>query len=256
VDRFVWALTPTDGLTAGTGVAVDEVSPPTRDRETGRAVSEYFSSIGLVAGEHRIQVEERLRRARSRTVRKEIQQALVALTVPNRWGEELPLLADTVDELAELYLARVDLVSAFDSEGSFDAVRYVQWAIADQPLVSAAVARLSEVLAQEVTVCLRDALVQVTVDGQQLDSAIDVLVDLYLHRWDLRFTLDNGAGIDVERYLEWAVTVGEEDDPDAVRLAPYRALLVSALAPDSPPASDPGDAVRGGLGGRIRRRTS
>ena len=232
VDRFVWALAPSARREPpDAGGTPDEAEPSLRGAETGRAVSQYFSSIGLVAGEHRLQVEERLRRARSQSVRKAILQALVSLTVPDRWAEELPLLADTVEELADLYLARVDLVSAFDDDGSFDAARYVQWAAADQPMVGAAVARLSELLAHEVGGAVRDRLGRATADRELAEPAAELLVDLYLHRWDLRFTLDDGAGIDIERLLQWAATVGEGDDPAAARLAPYRTLVRSALAP-------------------------
>jgi hypothetical protein len=253
VERFVWALAPTaaDEPPGPSGDAVPGWAGTEFDRPAGapQAVGQYFSSIGLVAGETQVRAEGRLRRARTQTVRKQIHQALVELALPDRWAEELPLLSDTVDDLAEFYLARSDLVSAFDADGSFDAVRYVQWAIADQPMVAAAVSRLSEQLRREVTRAIRAVLTDASVDRQELEPAIEVLVDLYLRRWDLRFTRGDGAEIDTDRFLSWAVTVRETDDPTATRLAPYRALIESALSPPSTPSA----SRRTGLPGRQRR---
>jgi hypothetical protein len=243
VDHFVWALVPV-GVADPPASYADAVGDPSSmtaaEQPTGAptAVSQYLSSIGLLAGETHLRAEDRVRRARIQLVRKSIQQALVELALPDRWAEELPLLSDTVDDLAQLYLARSDLVSIFDADGAFDAVGYVQWAIGDQPMVAAAIARLSQQLEHETTEAIRAALSVRNVDRQELEAATAVLTDLYLHRWDLRFTVGEGTAVDTDRLLGWAASVRESDDPSAVRLAPYRALFESALAPPSvPPAS-------------------
>ena len=163
VEHFVWAMAP---------VGVDE--PPTSyadalggtaeltvadlPADAPRAISQYFSSIGLLSGEIQLRVEDRLRRARTQAVRKKIREALVELVLPDRWADEVPLVLDTVDDLAEIYLARGDLVSTFDADGTFDAVGYVRWALADQPMVAAAVAQLSEQLRRETPVRRRFGL--------------------------------------------------------------------------------------------------
>ncbi len=253
VEHFVWALTP---------VGVDE--PPVSygdavaDRSDSRGaqtpadpaltVGQYLSSIGLLAGEAHVRVEDRLRRARVQIARKRIRRAVVELVLPDRWAEELPLLSDTVDDLADLYLARSELASTFGTDEGFDAVGYVQWAIGDQPMVAAAVTRLSEALRRETTEAIRSALSVSDPDREELDGATEVLVDLYLHRWDLRFTVGDGTAVDTTRLLGWAASVREADDPSAVRVAPYRALIESALSSTLPAPA----RRRSGLAGRHR----
>lgn len=256
VEHFVWALTP---------VGVDEAPASFADAVGGSAeltvadlppgaplaVNQYFSSIGLLSGRTHLRVEDRLRRNRTQTVRKRIRQALAEFVLPERWAEELPLLADTVDDLAELYLTRSDMVSRFGTEGTFDATGYVEWAINDQPMVAAAVTRLSAQLRAEATEAIRASLSAATVDRDKLDAATDVLADLYVRRFDLRYTVGNGTAVDASKLLAWAAATDESTDSAATGLDPYRGLIESALTPTSaPPAKR-----RSGLSDRRRGRS-
>jgi hypothetical protein len=255
VEHFVWALTPvgvdeapasfSDAVGGPVELTVADLAP-----DAPLAVNQYFSSIGLLSGPTHLQVENRLRRSRTQTVRKRIRQALVEFVVPERWAEELPLLADTVDDLAELYLTRSDMVSKFGNEETFDATGYVEWAINDQPMVAAAVARLSAELRVEATDAIRTALSASTVDRDRIDAATDVLADLYVRRFDLRYTVGNGTAVDAAKLLAWATATDESTDSAAGRLAPYRRLIGSAV---NPPAGVPAKR-RPGRSDRYRSR--
>ena len=228
VDRFVWALTPV-GVDEPPASYEDAVGGPEEVSvvDASLAVSQYLSSIGLLAGENHVRAEDQGRRARLRLLRDRIQWALVELALPDEWAEELPLFSDTVDDLAELYMARSDLVNTFDDEGTFDALSYVEWAIGDIPTVSAAVSKLRARPRREATVAIRPVLATPDVDQRQLEAATDVLVDLLLDRRDIQFTEEDGATLDAARFLEWALST---DDPSADRLAPYRGLIESAIS--------------------------
>ena len=255
VEHFVWAMTPVgaddvpasfaDAVGGPTEVTVADLSP-----DAPLAVNQYFSSIGLLSGPTHLQVENRLRRSRTQTVRKRIRRALVEFVLPERWAEELPLLADTVDDLAELYLTRSDMVTKFGNEENFDATGYVEWAINDQPMVAAAVTRLSAELRTEATEAIRTALSASTVDGDKIEAAADVLADLYVGRFDLRYTVGNGTAVDAAKLLAWAAATDESTDGSAHRLAPYRRLIESAASPPTAPATK----RRPGLPDRHRSR--
>jgi hypothetical protein len=241
VEHFVWALRPV-GVDQAPASYADAVGGPAEPQAEDRAsdaplaVSRYFSSIGLLSGPTHARMEDQLRRNRTQTVRKKIRRALVEFALPERWAEELPLLADTVDDLAELYLFRSDMVTQFGNEETFDATRYVEWAINDQPMVAAAVDRLSAEVRREATEAIRTELSASTVDRDKLDAATDVLADLYVGRFDLRYTVGNGTAVDAAKLLAWAAATDESTDSAAARLAPYLRLIDSAL---NPPAAPP-----------------
>ena len=238
VEHFVWALTPI-GVDDPPSSYADAVAGPSELAVTGlpgdasSGLSQYLSSIGLLVGESHVRAEDRLQRARMQATRKSIRQALVEFVLPDRWAEELPLLSDTVDDLAELYLARNDVSATFGADGSFDAQGYLQWAISDQPTVAAAVSRLGDQLRREVAEAIRGALQAATLDHQDLEPATEVLTDLYMQRRDLRFTVGKSAEVDTARLLEWAVSVREADDSSAEQLAPYLGLIKSSISPSS-----------------------
>ena len=228
VERFVWALTPV-GVDKPPASYEDAIGGPEEASvvDASLAVSQYLSSIGLLAGENHVRTEDQGRRARLRAIRDRIQRALVELALPAEWADELPLFSDTVDDLAELYTARSDLVNTFDDDGTFDAVSYVQWAIGDMPTVAAAVSKLRARPRREATLAIRPVLSTPDVDQRELDAATELLVDLLLDRRDLEFTQEDGTTLDPGRFLAWAMST---DDPSAVRLEPYRALVESAVS--------------------------
>ena len=249
VERFVWVLAPSGieqpplsyaGAVARSAAAESGPGDPS-------ALSRYFSSLGLLAGETQVRVEERLRRTRARKVRQSVQHAVSELVFPDRYVD-LPLLSDVVDDLAEFYLARSDLGDAFGAEESFDAMSYVQWAMADQPMVAASVHRLGQPVRDAAAEAIRRALSASGADRTEREGAAEVLADLYFHRWDLRSAMGNGSHLEVESLLRWAVAASRSDDSSAARLAPYRSTFESALAatpesgrptPPDPPSARP-----------------
>jgi Glycosyltransferase WbsX len=220
VEHFVWSLEPV-GVEEPPSSYADAVAGPSETTvadlpaDVSRIVSDYFTSIGLLAGKDQWRVEDRLRRSGLQIVRKQIQEALVELYLGYQWADRLPLLSDTVDELADMYLARSDLVSTFDDDGTFDAHRYVRWAIDDQPMVAAAVARLGEQPRRAVRKQILEALVELFVGDQStgreplLSDTVDQLADMYLARSDLVSTFDDHGTFDAHRYIRWAI----EDQP-------------------------------------------
>jgi hypothetical protein len=230
VEEFVWVLEPivVDQPPRSYSAAVD--GSVAADVGEPSALTRYFSSIGLLSGVVQIRADEQLRRTHSRQIRHSIQRAVVELAFPDRWADDLPLLSDVVDELVEFYLARNDLVDAFGAEESFDAMGYVQWAIADHPMVAASVDRLGDQFRDSGAAAIRTALAVSDADRDTQNRAAEVLADLYFHRWDLRSAMGNGRHFDVAQLLHWAMAASQSDDPAAAGLAPYRSVIESALA--------------------------
>ena len=150
-------------------------------------------------------------------------------------------IGEATEALVDFYIHRPDLHDSLGDGAGVDAVRLLSWVLSQdeqsverlspyRAMIRSAASRHYEQPRRQAAQAIRAALSLSEVDRGRIEEATEALVDFYIYRPDLQDSLGDGTTVDATRFLSWVLS---RADPSTDRLAPYRALIESAVSTSS-----------------------